>query len=77
MTSGEHSGWYDVATGALYKTSAKVGPGASGGATFDASTGEGVGVPTLVTVEDIGDVLGLIRPNKFILQYLDIAVDAG
>jgi S1-C subfamily serine protease len=77
MTSGEHSGWYDGAFGELYKTSAKIGPGVSGGATFDASTGEFVGVPTFVTVEDIGDVLGLIRPNKFILQYLEIANNAG
>ena len=77
MTSGEHSGWYDGAFGELYKTSAKAGPGASGGATFDASTGEFVGVPTFVTVEDIGDGLGLIRPNSYILQYLQIANSSG
>ena len=77
MTSGEHSGWYDGATGELYKTSAKAGPGVSGGATFDAITGEFVGVPTLVSVEDYGDILGMIRPNSYVLQYLEIAKNAG
>ena len=50
MTPGEQSGWWDgeeadLWSGKFYKTSAKMGPGISGGAAFEAETGEFVGVP--------------------------------
>jgi S1-C subfamily serine protease len=77
MTSGEHSGWWEGSGGEFYKTSAKAGPGVSGGAAFNANTGEFVGVPTAGTIVDSGDTLGLIRPNSYIFQYLQIAKNAG
>ena len=77
ITSGEISGWWTGDGTEYYKSSAKGGPGVSGGAAFDANTGEFVGVPSAGTVVDFGDTLGLIRANKFILQYLEIAKNAG
>ena len=49
----------------------------NGGAAFDANTGEFVGIPSAGTVVHWADTLGLIRANKFILQYLEIANNAG
>jgi hypothetical protein len=43
---------------------------------IDANTGEFVGVPTAGTIVDSGDTLGLIRPNSYILQYLQLANNA-
>jgi len=77
ITSGEISGWWTGDGTEYYKSSAKIGPGVSGGAAFDANTGKFIGVPSALTVADVGDTLGLIRPNKFILQYLEIAKNAG
>ena len=59
--------------GDFYKTSAKMGPGVSGGAAFSAVTGEFVGVPTAgsSSAEDGGDILGLIRPNRYVIPLLD------
>ncbi len=77
MTSGEQSGWFAGQGGDFYKTSAKGGPGVSGGAAFDAHTGEFVGVPTAGTIVDSGDTLGLIRPNSYIFQLLVAAEQSG
>ncbi|MBT7606739.1 MAG: trypsin-like peptidase domain-containing protein [Actinobacteria bacterium] len=77
ITSGEVSGWWMGDGTEYYKSSAKGGPGVSGGAAFDANTGAFIGVPTAGTVVDFGDTLGLIRANEFILQYLDIARNSG
>jgi S1-C subfamily serine protease len=77
ITSGEISGWWTGDGTEYYKSSAKGGPGVSGGAAFDANTGEFVGIPSAGTVVDFGDTLGLIRANKFILQYLEIANSSG
>jgi S1-C subfamily serine protease len=81
LTPGEISGWwsdeeyvYWDAEFEFYKVSAKMGPGVSGGAAFDAETGEFVGVPTgTPSEEDTGDVLGLVRPAKYAIQLLDAA----
>ena len=77
ITSGEISGWWTGDGTEYYKSSAKGGPGESGGAAFDANTGEFIGVPSAGTVVDAGDTLGLIRANKFILQYLELARNSG
>ncbi|MDP6482004.1 MAG: serine protease [Acidimicrobiales bacterium] len=77
ITSGEISGWWTGDGTEYYKSSAKSGPGVSGGAAFDSNTGDFIGVPTLVTLEEVGDQLGMIRANKFILQYLEIARNSG
>tara|TARA_B100000315_G_scaffold234148_1_gene247917 strand:- start:13203 stop:14144 length:942 start_codon:yes stop_codon:yes gene_type:complete len=77
ITPGEQSGWWTGAgdgwTGEFYKTSAKMGPGVSGGAAFSALTGEFVGVPTggSSSSDDEGDTLGLIRPNIYVIPLLD------
>ena len=77
MTPGEQSGLWSVSgddgAGDFYKTSAKMGPGVSGGAAFSAVTGEFVGVPTAGSsaAEDEGDILGLIRPNRYVIPLLD------
>jgi len=77
ITSGEISGWWTGDGTEYYKSSAKIGPGVSGGAAFDTNTGKFIGVPSALTVVDSGDTLGLIRANKFILQYLEIANSSG
>jgi len=77
ITSGEISGWWTGDGTEYYKSSAKIGPGVSGGAAFDSNTGEFIGVPSALTSVDLGDTLGLIRANKFILQYLEIARNSG
>ncbi len=77
ITPGEQSGWWssseDDWAGDFYKTSAKMGPGVSGGAAFSAVTGEFVGVPTAGSsaAEDEGDILGLIRPNRYVIPLLN------
>ncbi|MAF96377.1 MAG: hypothetical protein CMM60_11575 [Rhodospirillaceae bacterium] len=77
ITPGEQSGWWTGSggdqTGDFYKTSAKMGPGISGGAAFSVLTGEFVGVPTAGSIVEGGDVLGLIRPNQYIIPLLDRA----
>ena len=81
ITPGEQSGWWSGSggdwAGDFYKTSAKMGPGVSGGAAFSAVTGDFVGVPTggssSVEGEGEGDILGLIRPNRYIIPLLDRA----
>jgi len=77
-TSGDISGWdnceilFDECDfkGEFYKTSAKMGPGVSGGAGFS-SGGEFIGIPTAVSLEDIGDNLGLVRPTSYAVQLLE------
>ncbi len=83
MTPGEFSGWwtdeeFDYWTGEFYKTSAKMGPGLSGGAAFSTETGEFVGVPTEISSlgEDGGDSLGYIRPAKYAIPLLRAAARA-
>ena len=77
ITPGEQSGWWSSSegdwAGDFYKTSAKMGPGVSGGAAFSAVTGEFVGVPTAGSIVEEGDILGLIRPNRYIIPLLDRA----
>jgi len=77
ITPGEQSGWWTGAgdgwAGDFYKTSATMGPGVSGGAAFDAQSGDFVGVPTggSSSGEDEGQSLGLIRPNSYVIPLLD------
>ena len=83
MTSGEQSGWWedeedDLWSEKFYKTSAKMGPGISGGAAFNAETAEFVGVPTGSPGEsEWGDTLGLVRPGRYALPLLEAAERAG
>jgi hypothetical protein len=81
MTTGEHSGWMegiDDWTGEFYKTSAKMGPGVSGGAAFEAETGKFIGVPTGGSGDGSeGDILGLVRPSRYALPLLEIAERAN
>ena len=84
MTAGEQSGWWEddefgIWEGRFYKTSAKMGPGISGGAAFDAETGEFVGVPTGRGADSggEGDILGLVRPGRYALPLLDAAERTG
>ena len=85
MTPGEFSGWwtdeeFDYWTGEFYKTSAKMGPGVSGGAAFNAETGEFVGVPTgmdWAESNERGDILGLVRPGRYAIPLLAAAERAG
>jgi len=81
MTTGEHSGWMeglDDWTGEFYKTSAKMGPGVSGGAAFEAETGRFIGIPTGGSGDGIeGDILGLVRPSRYALPLLEVAERAN
>ena len=77
ITSGEISRWWTGDGTEYYKIFGQGGPGVSGGAAFDANTGGFVGIPSAGTVVHWADTLGLIRANKFILQYLEIANNAG
>ena len=83
MPPGEQAGWwtddeFGIWTGDFYKTSAKMGPGISGGAAFVAETGEFAGIPTGTPDEsERGDVLGLVRPGKYAIPLLDAAERAG
>ena len=83
MTTGEHSGWWegvdnDFGTGEFYKTSAKMGPGVSGGAAFEADTGRFIGIPTGGSGDrSEGDILGLVRPSRYALPLLEAAERAN
>ena len=77
MTSGEISGWLPDAGGDFYKSSARSGPGVSGGAAFDAITGEYVGTPSAGTTDVVGEALVLIRPSSYALSLLQAALQAG
>ena len=83
MTTGEHSGWWEDTenffwTDEFYKTSAKMGPGVSGGAAFEAETGQFIGVPTgTPNAESEGDVLGLVRPSRYALPLLEAAENSN
>ena len=80
MTTGEQSGWwedfeYGIWTDEFYKTSAKMGPGVSGGAAFEAETGKFIGIPTGTPEAEVevGDYLGLVRPSRYALPLLEAA----
>ena len=83
MTTGEHSGWWEDTenvfwTDEFYKTSAKMGPGVSGGAAFEAESGQFIGVPTgTPNAESDGDILGLVRPSRYALPLLEVAERAN
>ena len=77
MTSGEISGWLPDAGGDFYKSSARSGPGVSGGAAFDAITGEYVGTPSAGSTDVVGEALVLIRPSSYALSLLQAAEQAG
>ena len=72
MTGGEISGWL----GDYYKSSARSGPGVSGGAAFDATTGEYVGTPSGGSSTDVGEALVLVRPSSYALPLLQAAQQA-
>ena len=82
ITPGEQAGWQtfdgEQWSGDFYKTSAKMGPGVSGGAAFDANTGEFIGIPTGGSEEtdEGGDIIGLIRPSHYALDLLAQAKSA-
>ena len=78
MTGGEISGWTSDAGRNFYKSSARSGPGISGGAAFDTTTGEYVGTPTggIRTSGDVGEALVLIRPSSSALPLLQAAQQA-
>ena len=83
MTTGEHSGWWEDVdnvfwTDEFYKTSAKMGPGVSGGAAFEAETGRFIGIPTGTPNAELeGDILGLVRPSRYALPLLEVAERAN
>jgi S1-C subfamily serine protease len=83
ITPGEQAGWQtfdgEQWSGDFYKTSAKMGPGVSGGAAFDANTGDFIGIPTGGggETEEGGDTIGLIRPSRYALYFLEQAESAG
>ena len=72
MTGGEISGWL----GDYYKSSARSGPGVSGGAAFDSTTGEYVGTPSGGSSTDVGEALVLVRPSSYALPLLQAAQQA-
>ena len=82
ITPGEHAGWQtfdeEQWSGDFYKTSAKMGPGVSGGAAFEAVTGIFIGIPTGGSEgnEEGGDIIGLIRPSWYALELLEQAAAA-
>jgi hypothetical protein len=81
ITPGEQAGWWTGEgngwDGEFYKTSAKMGPGVSGGAAFSESSGEFIGVPTGSSSNEdpseTGDILGLIRPSRYAVPLLETA----
>ena len=77
MTGGEISGWMSNAGRIFYKSSARSGPGVSGGAAFDTTTGKYVGTPTGGSTGDVGEALVLILPSNFALPLLQAAQQAG
>jgi len=80
LSSGEHSGWWSESLYSdddFYKSSAKSGPGVSGGAAFNSSTGQFIGIPSGGTVADIGDEFTLIRPSSYAVDLLKLAKKYG
>lgn len=81
ITPGEQAGWWTGQgsgwEGDFYKTSAKMGPGVSGGAAFAEEDGSFIGIPTGGSggsgPEQDGDLLGLIRPSRYAAPLLDRA----
>jgi S1-C subfamily serine protease len=80
ITPGEQAGWWtgqgDGWEGDFYKTSAKMGPGVSGGAAFAESSGAFIGIPTGGSDREAtegGDVLGLIRPSSYAVPLIEKA----
>ncbi|SVD33272.1 uncharacterized protein METZ01_LOCUS386126, partial [marine metagenome] len=76
MTGGEISGWMSAVGHIFYKSSARSGPGVSGGAAFDATTGEYVGTPSRGSTLDVGEALVLILPSNLALDLLQAAQQA-
>ena len=77
MSGGEISGWLYDDGGDFYKSSARTGPGVSGGAAFNATTGEYVGTPSAGSTQVVGEALVLIRPSNHALSLLQAAEQAG
>ncbi len=80
ITPGEQAGWWtgdgNGWDGDFYKTSAKMGPGVSGGAAFTESGGDFIGIPTGGSSKEDsegGDMLGLIRPSHYALPLIEKA----
>lgn len=80
ITPGEQAGWWtgegDGWQGDFYKTSAKMGPGVSGGAAFAELSGAFIGIPTGGSDREAtegGDVLGLIRPSSYAVPLIEKA----
>ena len=80
ITPGEQAGWWTGEgngwDGDFYKTSAKMGPGVSGGAAFTESGGDFIGIPTGGSSKEDsegGDMLGLIRPSHYALPLIEKA----
>ena len=70
--TGEGNGW----EGDFYKTSAKMGPGVSGGAAFTELGGDFIGIPTGGSSKEEsegGDILGLIRPSYYAVPLIEKA----
>jgi hypothetical protein len=80
ITPGEQAGWLTGEgngwEGDFYKTSAKMGPGISGGAAFTELGGAFVGIPTggsSMEASEGGDMLGLIRPSHYAVPLIEKA----
>jgi hypothetical protein len=81
ITPGEQAGWLTGEgngwEGDFYKTSAKMGPGVSGGAAFTELDGVFVGIPTggssNTEASEGGDMLGLIRPSHYAVPLIEKA----
>ena len=78
ITPGEQAGWWTGEgngwEGDFYKTSAKMGPGISGGAAFTELGGDFIGIPTGGKESpEGGDVLGLIRPSSYAVPLIEKA----
>jgi hypothetical protein len=81
ITPGEQAGWLTGEgngwEGDFYKTSAKMGPGVSGGAAFTELGGAFVGIPTGGSsnkeASEGGDMLGLIRPSHYAVPLIEKA----
>ena len=80
ITPGEQAGWWTGEgngwEGDFYKTSAKMGPGVSGGAAFTELGGAFIGIPTGGSSQEAsegGDMLGLIRPSSYAVPLIEKA----
>ena len=80
ITPGEQAGWWTGEgngwEGDFYKTSAKMGPGVSGGAAFAELGGAFIGIPTGGSSQEAsegGDMLGLIRPSNYAVPLIEKA----